>query len=117
MPMDRRHLFRAVAALGIGTPAFHRAVAAEVLREEPKKEAEPIKHESAEGYKQKPGGRDPAAPRNQTCHAGPLFARNSRPAGCSNPAGRLLAFYSAAMASAGLPGSPYSAADLRTAII
>lgn len=48
MPMDRRHLFRAVAALGIGTPAFHRAVAAEVLREEPKKEAEPIKAITAE---------------------------------------------------------------------
>ena len=50
MPIDRRHLFRAVAALGIGTPAFHRAVAAEAIREEPK-EPEPITAITAEMVK------------------------------------------------------------------
>ena len=52
MPFDRRHLFRAVAALGIGTPAFHRAVAAEAFRaDEPKKDPEPITAITAEMVK------------------------------------------------------------------
>lgn len=49
--IDRRHLFKSLAALGVGSPAFQLALAAEVLRDDPPK-VEPIKTITSEMVQQ-----------------------------------------------------------------